>query len=151
MGVAISDEALTLSEDGIKELSLNIGFNLGKIRKALPAYRVTQSSDGHEILINSGDELIITLHREEKGLFIIEIHSNKVTNLLGHSIGDSFHHIYGKSNPHCEKQEETSRLFCVAPGSRKVLYIFDSSNAKEGKQKIVSIFWSYEWMSLKND
>lgn len=149
-GVAVSEEMLTLSEGGIKELSLEIGFDRGKIERALPNYRVSKSSDNNEILIQSGNELIITLHRLEKSLFNIEVHSNKVKNLLGHNIGDSLHAVYGESMPHCGRSDEGSKLVCAAPDSNKIIYVFISDSLGSGEQKLVSIFWSYEWFGLHN-
>lgn len=155
-----SPESIAISETGVGPINQNTPFELKAVQNLLPRFNVTSGVDyteGEEfpiLKVSDRQGLLLTINPgDEKSIFSVVAKSNRVKNELGVRIGDSYAKVYGNQLGSCSPgtEEFSATVFCMAPGSKHVIYLFVGKwDGPDGQMppidvlrswKVKAIFW----------
>jgi hypothetical protein len=128
-------EVLTVSHDGVGSIRANTPFNQKKVAALLNEFKVVSAkgmTEGEEYPIlkvfdQKGEIAVINPSEDRRKIFSIVVVSDRVKNVLGPKIGDSYNKIYGTSvHKSCSAgtEEMSGRVICQDPKSGRVQYVF---------------------------
>lgn len=125
-----------LSADGVGPLNADTPFNLRRIGEAFQDYNVAEETrflNGSKyplITVKQQAEPLLSINpdHQQKDVFSIVVHNNRIGNRLGHQVGDRFDEIYsyGKTEECGPGIEEwVGKVMCYAPRNKNILYLFE--------------------------
>ncbi|HEY8099585.1 MAG TPA: DUF1131 family protein [Burkholderiaceae bacterium] len=156
---AATPPVITVSDAGVGPINAKTPFNQKAIQKLLPTLNVTKSvgsSEGEEfpvLEVSDKNGLLFTINSSEKKIFSVVFEKDRVTNELGHKIGERYEKVYKNGSGKCTAGlgEYSGSVFCSAPGSKHINYVFDGQwNGSESEVPplkilngwtISAIFW----------
>lgn len=145
------EQAMTVSERGVGPINKNTPFDRKAIQKLLPHLEVKEGVSSTEdeefpvLLVSDGKGLLFTIiPAGKKKIFSVVLENDRVSNELGHKMGQSYKQVFQGKPGQCYAglEEYSGTVLCGAPNSEHLNYLFEGEwNGPDGQvppQKILN-------------